>query len=126
MQACIASALHLRLDDVPDFVALHGVRWLAAFQEWLARFNMGVVYVAANGYLGIPETMPRIVCGPSSRGLSHATVEHAGKVFDPFPDGEGLVTRERVFFFVMLDPSRLALPHGPIDDNDEGMPEPIV
>lgn len=94
LQACVASVLDKKLEDVPDFLKLYGPRWFPELRTWLGQFGKHAAYVStANSLIShvYPHELHWIGVGDGPRGVRHAVVcLHNEVVHDPHPSREGL------------------------------------
>jgi hypothetical protein len=99
--ACVASLLHLAVDDVPWF--LRHADWYGAFAEWLRPRGFYPVNVPWSG-AWCPEGY--YILGGRSPRHAHAVVARGPDiVHDPHPSRAGLVAREDCTMLVPLDPA---------------------
>jgi len=107
--ACLASILHVPLDEVPTGL-FERKDWQDVINAYLRPMNLGLVvfdYTEGETWW-IPPGVFHVLSGPSPRGdFWHSVVGRDGVlVHDPHPSGAGLVGTEReVQLFVTLDPS---------------------
>lgn len=106
LSACLASLLHLKIEDVPTFCDKPD--WLAAVNEWLDGRGLWAMCFQYN-----LEIVPRgywIMGGKSPRGdFLHAVVMHdRDMVHDPHPSRDGVNSRFDCMILIPLDPSRAA------------------
>ncbi len=108
MQAAFASLLELTLDDVPHFAAMADDEWWGAVLAWGRSRGYAVVTSdeSINGVLGI-------CTGQSPRGdFKHVVITRGDEVVhDPHPSRAGVLTQERWWYLLALDPVRV--PVGP-------------
>lgn len=102
-QACVASLLELRLEEVPHFVAMDA--WWDEFQEWLEKLGMRAVSLDHDipGALGV-------MSGWSPRGdWLHSVVSRGDRlVHDPHPSRDGIDDKpEGYIYLVALDPAKV-------------------
>jgi len=101
-QACLASLLDMKLDDVPHFMVMENFHRKET--EWLIK--KGFVYVGAY----IPDFFPNdyefegiegyfIAGGPTDRGTQHSVIvdKKLNLIHDPNPNGNGLTEIECVY-----------------------------
>lgn len=101
MQAAVASLLDLQLEDVPHFCAVPD--WLSYLAIWSAQRGWAVRHRNAD-----EPVVFGIACGPSPRGVEHATVMIDGEiVWDPHPSRDGLLSIARIWEFTAADPASL-------------------
>lgn len=114
LSAAVASLLHLRIEDVPDWWELTGDAWLKAICDWAAGRHLGVCYFSLRDRKEWPLLMNHhvIVAGDTTRSTEyhHAVVAMAkwdGKetrlefVHDPCPDGDFITNPDHCLFFVV-------------------------
>lgn len=104
--ACVASLLHLPLDDVPYF--MDGDGWYERFQSWLAPH--GCYALAFNLDAGWTPAGLHILSGKSPRDLNggalHSVVARGKEIaHDPHPSRAGLLSRDDVVILIPLDPA---------------------
>lgn len=97
LRCCLAMALDLPYEDVPDFVAEHPFKWADSMVLWLKARSVNVVRVQV---VGDGELLPSlfghtggawIASGPAVRGHNHAVLYHGTEmVHDPHPSMAGL------------------------------------
>ncbi len=100
--ACVASLLHLPIEDVPTFCA-EGDKWFEVFQQWLRPLGLYAFMLKhceewrPDGYY--------ILGGKSPRGdFFHAVIARDGEiVHDPHPSRTGLVDRQDYTLIVPFD-----------------------
>jgi hypothetical protein len=104
--ACVATILHLSIEDVPSFCA-KGDGWFQDFQDWLRRHGLYAVMLKHED--GWSPDGFYILSGKSPRGdFLHAVVaQGADIVHDPHPSRAGLVDRQDCALIVPLDLGRL-------------------
>jgi hypothetical protein len=101
----IACILEIALDEIPNFCAYED--WFERANQWLnerglcyLEFGIGTEQEFWAGFTGYC-----ILVGDSPRGCKHAVVGYKAKmVHDPHPSGEGLVTTDRIGFFIPIQP----------------------
>lgn len=103
--ACLASLLHLSIEDVPHF---GDDDWFDRFAAWLRPRGLYPVCVPKQD-----DWRPagfHILSGRSPRGdFMHAVVAFGAEiVHDPHPSRAGILTREDTIHLVPLDPSTVA------------------
>lgn len=108
LSAVLASLLHLPIDEVPVFKDT--ATWRRDLNAWLRPFGLAYLELQAGGAwmadFGI-EGLHHEVYGPTQRGgdVLHACVGVDGAmVFDPHPDGTGLVAHDGLSVFIALRP----------------------
>jgi len=103
-QACLASLLELPLEQVPDFCNEFRSTWLMEVQIWLGGlYDLGLLHVAPADTQVIPPNTYHIITGMSDRGRMHSVIGKDRKmVFDPHPNGTGLIKVEVFEFLVRL------------------------
>lgn len=88
LQACIASILELKLEEVPHFVTLPDDEWFAFLCNWL--YDQGYEVEDFDSVWETDDFM--LVVGPSPRSVSHAVVYKNGElVHDPHPSDVGIL-----------------------------------
>jgi hypothetical protein len=94
LEACLASILHLKLDQVPSFSKNS---WHKECNEWLQLFGLGLitVNVCKKGMKILFETFKGYVIGVGTRkgsnGVDHAVILYEGKIIhDPMPKNKEL------------------------------------
>ena len=103
--ACLASLLHLPIDQVPYF--MEQGKWYERAQAWLRRRGLYLVafhYGAWEppGYYVLGGTSPRST-RPQDK---HAVVAFGSEmIHDPHPSRAGLTSRDDMMVLVPLDPS---------------------
>ena len=117
LQACVASALNLPLDQVPNFLA-DPKGYLTAINQFLAPRNLGFVKVALNeGKPVFPSPGAHFMCiltGKSPRGghkhcvLAAMDNEGFHLLHDPHPSREMITNYEWAGLFVSLIPSKMS------------------
>lgn len=101
-QACIASILHIDLEEVPFFPAA-GKDWDRETQRWLAqKHGLLMVYIVVPpGNVIEIEGGYYIAGGPTVRGIQHACVYYGSDLaHDPHPDGNGLTEVRNIELYV--------------------------
>lgn len=103
LSACVASILHLNVQDVPPFCDKED--WLGAMNEWLHERGLWAMCFFYN-----PDVVPRgywILGGKSPRGdFLHAVVcKDREMVHDPHPSRDGVETRVDCTLIMPLDMS---------------------
>lgn len=94
MQASLASLLGMPLDAVPNLLTFGD--WFGAFELWLSGIGLTV---RAEDYVDEPSA-PCLILGRSSRGVGHIIARFSpDDEWDPHPSREGLVSRDRVYYF---------------------------
>lgn len=104
LPACIASLLHLELDEVPN-VCAEGDGWLERLARWLRPRGLAPLLIAG----GPPPVLGDALCivsGQSPRGdFLHATVWRGQTlVHDPHPSRHGIGDARDTLVLVPLDP----------------------
>lgn len=109
-ESCIASLLHLKLEEVPNLAAYeeNGL-WLNKLNEWLSK--KGLVYFE----LELPITEKKlffknydfyyIQIGKTTRSknILHAVIGRKGKiVHDPFPKSPGLIDSKKIKMGILV------------------------
>lgn len=98
LTACIATLLHLDIEDVPNFEDISDDTWFFEYKKWLYSKNM--IPITFNNQDSI--SYYTIMSGPSPRNpkLWHSVIYYKGKiVHDPHPSKAGLVsTKEQTLF----------------------------
>lgn len=98
-QACIASILEKKLEEVPHFVQLYEnpIDFERELQKWL--MNIGFYIVNYDTYVRLESTelfendIYYMVSGRSSRGIRHCCIGlNTEIIFDPHPSRDGLVS----------------------------------
>ncbi len=123
VRACVATLLNLPIASVPNFIEGRGAhQWYRYLVEWLKERGIAPVVVSRENWSASSLHWAECLCiatGVSPRrAVRHAVVWQLtgwsgengdGKmVFDPHPDGTGLVGGPDEFiFFVPCDPGRL-------------------
>lgn len=104
LQACVATILDLKIDDVPNFMKTHGPRWFVELRAWLDKRGKYAVYVSTLNSLVshvYPHELHWIGVGDGPRGVRHAVVcLHNQVVHDPHPSREGLAEIEDALIIV--------------------------
>jgi hypothetical protein len=94
LQACLASVLDLKLNDVPDFIKIYGPKWFTELCVWLGKRGKYAIYVStANSLISYvyPQNLYWIGVGDGPRGVRHAVVcLHNEVVHDPHTSRGGL------------------------------------
>lgn len=104
MQAAIASALELPLDDVPDFVAEDD--WWDKQCGFLKRFGLTLEAIDPSS-ISAPEGIHLTQGAGPREGTQHVVVGKDGELLhDPHPEGGGLVSVRAYWLFVCIDPAR--------------------
>lgn len=123
MQAAVASLLDLPLEEVPHFCAFPD--WLGYLAIWSAQRGWAVRHRNADEPVALG-----IACGPSPRGVEHATVMRDGEItWDPHPSRDGLLSIARIWEFTPADPASMNqqwLPDTPEERLAEILAEPPV
>lgn len=97
LQACIASLLELKLEDVPEFPHTNQFNYLQRFMRQHGLQPVAKDMIAFN----YPYNVYYLLWGKSPRGFMHSVVAWNGKtVHDPHPEGGGLVTVEFGVVFI--------------------------
>jgi hypothetical protein len=100
--ACVASLLHLGIDEVPYFMSNPG-DWFVRFADWLKPFGLFPLHLQVKGW-----DVPDVYCilgGKSPRG-PHAVVGLSTRmVHDPHPSRDGLAEVEDITLLVPFSPS---------------------
>lgn len=125
-QACIASILHLDIDDVPVF-ATAGGGWFRECLRWfMIEQKLYPMRITNIDNVGI-EGGFYIAGGPAARGLEHAVVYDCGKLaHDPHPDNTGIdFVREIELFIPCLQPPEWAFRKPVMLPPNEGGPVDI-
>lgn len=107
--ACVASLLHLDIDDVPDFG--QGKKcWLRIFEEWLKPRGLAPVIIHGKGAI-LPHGVHYLAGGMSPRKVPHSVVYLDGAmVHDPHPGGEGLEGEPTDYTFLVPSDARGPFP----------------
>jgi hypothetical protein len=118
LQACLASLLKFRLEDVPNFAAIEGEesQWFLAMDRWLGERGLGVWVYYLEGqpqWYGSPGTLA-LLSGKSPRGDFQHTVVVTLRaeggweiVHDPHPSRDGIEgDATEIWLLHMLDPAR--------------------
>ncbi len=101
-EACLASILELKLEDIPRYT---GDDWLERFNKWL-QWQYSLQLVVAHHYA--PDRTYSIANGPNQRGRPHSVVMKGDElVHDPNPDRGGLSSVDHVMLFVASNPARM-------------------
>lgn len=103
--ACVASLLHLSIEDVPYFMGADN--WFQAFAEWLRPRGFYPVCFkidTAKDDLWRPAGF-YILGGESVRGPHAIVAREHFDVHDPHPSRAGLVSREDATLLVPFDPA---------------------
>jgi hypothetical protein len=101
--ACVASLLHLSVEDVPYFMGHDD--WYEEFSKWLKPHGFVPLTFRLDGWTP-PEGVLCILGGKSPRG-SHACVGRGKKiVHDPHPSRDGLTAIEDITFLIPYEPVR--------------------
>lgn len=118
LQACIASILELRLDQVPHFAKMYGDNWLSEFAEWLRHLCLSAITI--KGFE--PKTSTDLLNSSSledcyvivggegwSEGVGHSVVYKGGEmVHDPVgKEGRGVKEPEDITIIFHLDPAKV-------------------
>lgn len=104
--ACLASLLHLPIDDVPYF--MHDDRWFDRLEDWLGRRGFYPVSFKLGGSW-VPQGL-HILSGHSPRKPDDAKALHSVVarrdlvVHDPHPSRAGLLSHDDVVILVPIDP----------------------
>lgn len=105
LSACIASLLHLSVDDVPHFV-IHEDAW-KRMQQWLYERGLYPYNFAVDDPLDAANTPDGyyIITGRSPSGPCQHCVVACGPVIvhDPHPKRAGLATRDEFLVLLPLD-----------------------
>ena len=108
--ACIASVLHLPIENVPSFMGRgDGGEWFDALAEWLKPRGLYPLFFNLKGW-SPPDDAVCILGGKSPRGdFMHAVVGVGARVeHDPHPSRAGLVTMDDVTLLVPYTYQRFA------------------
>lgn len=97
-QACLASILHLSIDEIPQFdeAEERGGYWLTAANRWANERGLHIIVVREIDWVSWSRYPGYYICGgPAERGLGHACVYHKGELaHDPHPSRAGLIKVE--------------------------------
>lgn len=106
LQACVASLLNLRLEDVPNFMLTPGPDWYDGFVSYMLQHNLYPIYIDADAVTedGRSPIGYHLIQGKSPRGQhDHVVVAHEGDiVHDPHPDGGDLEDQRYVIVFAKV------------------------
>jgi hypothetical protein len=96
MQACIASYLHIELEEVPHFHhdgCAADVFW-DRVEDWLDEHNRLLTYAKQGNMFSIAS-------GPSVRGTTHCVIMCDDQlIWDPHPSRAGLVSETHRFYLL--------------------------
>ncbi len=113
-QAAIATIMGLELDEVPDFNTLHkdkphsGYFW-GHIAKWF--YSRGYIFQMSDPKYSWPCLY--LASGPSPRGVSHIVVMEDGKlVHDPHPSRAGILSVDRNYILLPIDPSLMTVVPG--------------
>lgn len=105
--ACVASLMHLTIDQVPYFMG--DTDWYARFEKWLAAYALYPLCLVSFQY---DERFHGfyIMGGKSPRGnFQHSVIAKRGMiVHDPHPSRAGLISVQRATLLVPFSPQGLA------------------
>lgn len=101
--ACVASLLHLSIDEVPYFMGAED--WFAYFEEWLQTRNHYPLCFHLHRYT--PRGL-HILSGLSPRGPHSVVARGTEIVHDPHPSRAGLLERGDAIVLIPLDPGHAA------------------
>lgn len=97
--ACLATILHFRIEEVPQFHALEGGDWSDEINNWLDRYGLHYLEVRVEEnplvdreYFGI-----HVLNGfsPRNQYRQHSVVARGAKmIHDPFPTRKGLLPHD--------------------------------
>ncbi len=106
LRCCIATILHMKYEDVPDFVADHH-DWFGPLVNWCITSEISIVRVQATGDGELLHSVGRqtsgcgewIASGPANRARNHAVL-YKGPVMihDPYSSREGLLAITAALF----------------------------
>lgn len=106
--ACVASILHLPVEDVPWFMGPED--WWAGFLDWLRPRGLSAIsFPLRDGVCGYLDGVHHILSGKSPREQDGELLDHSvvalGEevVHDPHPSRGGLVTRTDTIILFPLD-----------------------
>jgi hypothetical protein len=104
LSACVASLLHLRIDEVPTFCDKPD--WLCVLNAWLRERGLWAMCYVYETSLVPPGFW--IMGGKSPRGdFLHAVVMRGSEmVHDPHPSRDGVLSRVDCTILVPIDPAR--------------------
>ncbi len=106
LQASLASALEVSLDEVPNFMERDDDDWYGALNGWL-RKNYGVQVVCVPAGDWVPPGI-HLTGGMGARGLEHVVVGRDGAmIHDPHPKNGGLTEEKEHWLFVAVNPAIL-------------------
>jgi hypothetical protein len=103
IRCCLAMALDLPYEDVPDFVAEFGGFWAHHLERWLKPRGAGLVILKSSRVERVPPWMPVIALGcppDEDRAVDaplHAILIIDGEQFDPCPSKRGLGQIDSVY-----------------------------
>jgi hypothetical protein len=119
LNACIASILEMKLEDIPSFNLIQdNDGWWNSVQEWAKSIGFQLLYLPLNEYTTIFPMLADIYCiliGPTENGNPHAVVGYCrgGKrvldfmiIHDPF-DKDGIEKVDAILFLVPIKPERV-------------------
>lgn len=99
-QAAIASLLGLRLEQVPEFPLHDATVFWEDIEVFLNSKGLTLFYMPQN----MRPDFYYLASGKSPRGRNHMVVAQGSKiVHDPHPDGDGLLSFDRVYMIVPTD-----------------------
>jgi len=104
LQASLASALEVPLEEVPD-LAEHD-DWYEAMNEWLREtYGVELVCIPTGGWA--PPGI-HLTGGDGGRGLEHVVVGKNGvMIHNPYPNGGTLNEEKQHWLFVVVNPANL-------------------
>lgn len=113
LSACLASLLNLPLTEVPNFFEAcnwdehkSDLKWAKAVEKFLADFGLGIMEFSYHPSFSVLLQGKYMVSGPSPRGYNHAVIYEKGRlVFDPHPEGGGLIKEEGVSLLYPILPT---------------------
>lgn len=102
VQACVASILHVPLEEVPSFLGMESFDFWESLDAYLLSKGFQLRELFANSVMqGL-----YLASGRTERETSHMVVMRDGKLkHDPHPTKKGLQTIEHVWVLVPLDPA---------------------
>lgn len=89
LNACIASLLHLKIDQVSH--EWKGPHWVSEVRDWLYERGHTMMLLSPRDEVHCASNIDYIACGQSPREIKHAVIMRGVMlVHDPHPDGGGI------------------------------------
>lgn len=110
LEACIASLLEVRIEDIPDLEAYTDGPWMKKLNEWL-EINYQVVYMEVQilskevSKFFQDKDFFHIIIGKTLRSskIRHAIIARQGKMLhDPYPGGLGVLDDEFLMIGILV------------------------